>query len=340
MKFKLPAFLENIESPVEGEVALRKYAANPLAFGGEPDLFSAGNVAGSDASCADVANNSAAIVIGIDEVGRGPLAGPVVACAAVLKSPDALLTLNDSKKLSRPKREAMFEQVKDACACYAIASASVEEIDEMNILEADFLAMRRALQALGFPGLNETAPEIPIEVKGSINDALHPNDASGSVILNAKREGSSEVSKTVILNNAANDAMKNVILNEAQRNEGSSDGSNAVMPDSIPASPLSSLVFHLSSNILIAVDGNLKIRGVPAEKQMPIVKGDGRIASISAASILAKVFRDRYMDKLEELYPGYGFDKHAGYGTKAHLDAIRRQGYTPAHRKSFHPKGL
>ncbi len=275
MKFKLPAFLENIESPVEGEVALRKYAANPLAFGGEPDLFSAGNVAGSDASCADVANNSAAIVIGIDEVGRGPLAGPVVACAAVLKSPDALLTLNDSKKLSRPKREAMFEQVKDACACYAIASASVEEIDEMNILEADFLAMRRALQALGFPGLNETAPEIPIEVKGSFN--CHPG--------------------------------------------------------LVPGSPF-------PSNILIAVDGNLKIRGVPAEKQMPIVKGDGRIASISAASILAKVFRDRYMDKLEELYPGYGFDKHAGYGTKAHLDAIRRQGYTPAHRKSFHPKGL
>jgi ribonuclease HII len=275
MKFKLPAFLENIESPVEGEVALRKYAANPLAFGGEPDLFSAGNVAGSDASCADVANNSAAIVIGIDEVGRGPLAGPVVACAAVLKSPDALLTLNDSKKLSRPKREAMFEDVKDACACYAIASASVEEIDEMNILEADFLAMRRALQALGFPGLNETAPEIPIEVKGSLN--CHPG--------------------------------------------------------LVPGSPF-------PSNILIAVDGNLKIRGVPAEKQMPIVKGDGRIASISAASILAKVFRDRYMDKLEELYPGYGFDKHAGYGTKSHLDAIRRLGYTPAHRKSFHPKGL
>ena len=290
MKFKLPAFLENIESPVEGEVALRKYVANPLTFGGDLDLFSAGGGACSG----NVAENSA-IVVGIDEVGRGPLAGPVVACAAVLKSPDALLTLNDSKKLSRPKREAMFEQVKDACACYAIASASVEEIDEMNILEADFLAMRRALQALGFPGLNETAPEIPIEVKGSLNEALHPNDASGSVILNAKREGSS-------------------------------DGSSNASP--------------LSSNILIAVDGNLKIRGVPAEKQMPIVKGDGRIASISAASILAKVFRDRYMDKLEELYPGYGFDKHAGYGTKAHLDAIRRLGFTPAHRKSFHPKSL
>ncbi len=323
MKFKLPAFLENIESPVEGEVALRKFAANPLAFGGDLDLFSAENVAGADANSADVANNSAAIVVGIDEVGRGPLAGPVVACAAVLKSPDALLTLNDSKKLSRPKREAMFEQVKNACACYAIASASVEEIDEMNILEADFLAMRRALQALGFPGLNETAPEIPIEAKGSFADAakaVAANDAMQNVILTPKAEGSSEVSKTVI-------------LNEAPRNEGSSDGSSN-------ASPLSSLVSHLSSNILIAVDGNLKIHGVPAEKQMPIVKGDGRIASISAASILAKVFRDRYMDKLEELYPGYGFDKHAGYGTKAHLDAIRRQGFTPAHRKSFHPKGL
>ena len=279
MKFKLPAFLENIESPVEGEVALRKFAANPLAFGGDLDLFSAG---ANGASSGSAVENSA-IVVGIDEVGRGPLAGPVVACAAVLKSPDALLTLNDSKKLSRPKREAMFDAVKDACACYAIASASVEEIDEINILEADFLAMRRALQALGFPGLNETAPEIPIEVKGSLKDAA------------------------------------NVILNEAQRNEGSSNG---------------------FPNILIAVDGNLKIDKMPQDIQMPIVKGDGRIASISAASILAKVFRDRYMDKLEELYPGYGFDKHAGYGTKAHLDAIRRQGFTPAHRKSFHPKSL
>ena len=199
MKFKLPAFLENIESPVEGEVALRKFAVE-----------------------------NSAIVVGIDEVGRGPLAGPVVACAAVLKSPDALLTLNDSKKLSRPKREAMFDAVKDACACYAIASASVEEIDEINILEADFLAMRRALQALGFPGLNETAPEIPIEVKGSLKDAA------------------------------------NVILNEAQRNEGSSNG---------------------FPNILVAVDGNLKIDKMPQDIQMPIVKGDGRIASISAASL-------------------------------------------------------
>ena len=245
MKFKLPEFLQGVETPVEGEKAMRAYAAEKNA-----------------------------IVVGIDEVGRGPLAGPVVACAAVLKAPDIMPELNDSKKLSRPKREAMFDAVKEACACYAIASASVEEIDEMNILEADFLAMRRALQALGMPGLNAPAPKIPVEVKGSFADAASVGE---------------------------------------------------------PVEPLSSL---------IAVDGNLKIHGVPEEIQIPVVKGDGRIASISAASILAKVFRDRYMDKLEETYPGYGFDKHAGYGTKAHLDAIRRLGQTPEHRKSFHPKSL
>lgn len=264
MKFKPPAFLDGIESPVEGEVAIRKYANENRPL----DLFSA-PVLNGGAESADGANS--VIVVGIDEVGRGPLAGPVVACAAVLKSPDALTTLNDSKKLTRAKREAMFERVKEACACYAIASASVEEIDRMNILEADFLAMRRALQTLGFPGIKESAPEIPIEVKGSFADAL--------------------------------------------------------------GSPLTA-----QNSLLIAVDGNLKIRGVPAEVQIPIVKGDGRIASISAASILAKVFRDRYMDKLAEKYPGYGFEVNAGYGTKLHLDGIRKQGFTPEHRKSFHPK--
>lgn len=240
MKFKVPEFLEGIESPVEGEIAVRS-------------------------------NFPQAIVVGIDEVGRGPLAGPVVACAAVLKSSEALLTLNDSKKLTRPKREAMYQAVKDACVCYAIASASVAEIDEINILEADFLAMRRALQALGLPGVQESAPQIPVEVKGCLADVF----PSGEV----------------------------------------------------PA-------------VLLAVDGNLKIHGISQDIQMPVVKGDGRIACISAASILAKVFRDRYMDDLEKKYPGYGFDKHAGYGTKAHLAAIQKQGYTPEHRKSFHPKSL
>ena len=234
MKFKLPEFLENTTTPIEGEIALRTNYPNVC-------------------------------IIGIDEVGRGPLAGPVVVCAAVLQNPTGDSSLNDSKKLTRKKREAMFDTVKEECLCYAIASASAEEIDEFNILEADFLAMRRALSALGIPGLEASKPKLPIEVKGQ----LPPN-----------------------------------------------------------------------AKVLIAVDGNLKIRGVPEENQIAIIQGDGRVASISAASILAKVYRDRYMDDLAVKYPGYAFEKNAGYGTKAHLEGIRKLGMTPEHRKSFHPKSL
>lgn len=234
MKFKLPEFLENTTTPIEGEIALRTNYPNVC-------------------------------IIGIDEVGRGPLAGPVVVCAAVLQNPTGDSSLNDSKKLTRKKREAMFDTVKEECLCYAIASASAEEIDEFNILEADFLAMRRALSALGFPGLEASKPKLPIEVKGQLPQ---------------------------------------------------------------------------NTKLLIAVDGNLKIRGVPEENQIAIIQGDGRVASISAASILAKVYRDRYMDDLAVKYPGYAFEKNAGYGTKAHLEGIRKLGMTPEHRKSFHPKSL
>ena len=234
MKFKPPEFLENTTTPIEGEIALRTNYPNVC-------------------------------IIGIDEVGRGPLAGPVVVCAAVLQNPTGDSSLNDSKKLTRKKREAMFDTVKEECLCYAIASASAEEIDEFNILEADFLAMRRALSALGFPGLKASKPKLPIEVKG-------------------------------------------------------------LLPQ--------------NTKLLIAVDGNLKIRGVPEENQIAIIQGDGRVASISAASILAKVYRDRYMDNLAQKYPGYAFEKNAGYGTKAHLGGIRKLGMTPEHRKSFHPKSL
>ena len=234
MKFNPPEFLENTTTPIEGEIALRTNYPNVC-------------------------------IIGIDEVGRGPLAGPVVVCAAVLQNPTGDSSLNDSKKLTRKKREAMFDTVKEECLCYAIASASAEEIDEFNILEADFLAMRRALSALGFPGLKASKPKLPIEVKG-------------------------------------------------------------LLPQ--------------NTKLLIAVDGNLKIRGVPEENQIAIIQGDGRVASISAASILAKVYRDRYMDNLAQKYPGYAFEKNAGYGTKAHLEGIRKLGMTPEHRKSFHPKSL
>ena len=239
MKYKTPDFMSAVTTPIEGEIAFRNYAA--ATFG--PNT----------------------VIAGVDEVGRGPLAGPVVACVAVLKSPDILPVLNDSKKFTRPKREAIYDKVKDACECYAIASASVDEIDTLNILEADFLAMRRALQALGMPGVSEKEPELPVEVRGS---------------------------------------------------------------------------FKPNSNVLVAVDGNLKINGLDLGCQFPVIKGDGLVASISAASILAKVFRDRYMDQLAQEYPCYGFEKHAGYGTPAHLAAIRKLGLSPVHRKSFHPKGL
>lgn len=237
MKYAVPEFLKDVKSPYEGEAALRNFAEDK-------------------------------VIVGIDEVGRGPLAGPVVACAAVLKTLDPIPLLNDSKKLTRAKRESIFEDVKSACLCYAIASSSVEEIDELNILGANFLAMRRALSAIGFK-VKAPAPELPIDCAGTL-----PKD---------KVE---------------------------------------------------------SDCILLAVDGNLAIREIMPSFQMPIVKGDGRVASISAASVLAKVFRDRLMDKYAEIYPQYGFEINAGYGTKKHLEAIREFGQTPIHRKSFHPKSL
>lgn len=233
MKFQVPAFLEEVKSPFEGEAALH-------------------------------AEFPGAVIIGVDEVGRGPLAGPVVAAAAVLKPGTELCGLNDSKKLSRGKREAIFESVKAACECYAIASASVREIDELNILEADFLAMRRALLALGAPLPECPEPELPVEARGKIPEG----------------------------------------------------------------------------KFLVVVDGNLKIRGVDPAVQIPVVKGDSRVASVSAASVLAKVFRDRFMASLALEFPQYGFEQNAGYGTKQHLEALRKFGWTSVHRKSFSPKAL
>ena len=159
----------------------------------------------------------------------------------------------------------MFDHIKEQCLCYAIGSASEAEIDELNILNANFLAMRRALSAIGVSGLDVTSSKIPVESKGFLTK---------------------------------------------------------------------------ETDWVIAIDGNLKIAGVPFEKQIPIIKGDSRIVSISAASILAKVFRDRYMEDLAKKYPGYGFEMHAGYGTKKHLEAIRLLGFSDVHRKSFHPKSL
>ena len=174
---------------------------------------------------------------GVDEAGRGPLAGPVCAAAVILPEEPRIPELNDSKKLSPRKREELFEVICQQAISFAVAFASVQEIEEHNIKNAAYLAMDRAVLAL----------------------------------------------------------------------------------DPVPA--------------LALVDGSDSNQlGVPSRK---IVRGDGLCASIAAASILAKVTRDRYMLVLDEQYPGYGFARHKGYGTRAHYEAIRRLGPCPAHRPAF-----
>ncbi len=178
-------------------------------------------------------------VAGVDEVGRGPLAGPVVAAAVILDPNQPIKGLTDSKKLSEKKREVLFEEIKEKALAWALGRAEVDEIDEVNILQASFVAMQRAVAAL-----NIKAEEVLV------------------------------------------------------------DGNKA--PDF----------------------------GVPATA---IVKGDLTEPAISAASILAKVTRDREMLEFEKVFPGYGFAKHKGYPTKQHRDALQKLGLTPIHRKSYGP---
>ena len=183
-----------------------------------------------------------AVVCGVDEAGRGPLAGPVYAAAVIL--PDGLeeMGINDSKKMTEKKREALYDIIVENATAYGIGFATEKEIDEINILNATFLAMRRAVEAMG------------------------------------------------------------------------------VKPD------------------LVLVDGNRK-PGTGYE-EMTLVKGDAKSISISAASILAKVSRDRYMKELAERHPEYKFEQHKGYGTKLHYEMIEQYGILPDHRRSFLKKIL
>ena len=179
------------------------------------------------------------LVAGVDEAGRGPLAGPVVAAAVILDERQPIAGLADSKKLTALRRERLFDEIRAKALCCSVAEASVEEIDRLNILQATMLAMRRAVQGL----------------------RLKPG--------------------------------------------------------------------------LVLVDGNrLPVLDIPAEA---IVKGDALVPAISAASILAKVHRDRWCAEVHTQYPEYGFDAHKGYGTAAHLQALRAHGASPLHRRSFAP---
>lgn len=179
------------------------------------------------------------LLAGVDEVGRGPLAGDVVAAAVILDPSNPVEGLDDSKKLTEKKREALFPQIQQNALSWCVARASVKEIDQLNILHASLLAMKRAVEG------------------------LH------------------------------------------------------VQPEHV------------------LVDGNkLPSWHYPSEA---VVKGDSRVSAIAAASILAKVVRDREMVAFDETYPGYGFAGHKGYPTKVHMAALQRLGITPIHRLSFGP---
>ncbi len=179
------------------------------------------------------------LVAGVDEAGRGPLAGPVFAAAVILDELSPISGLADSKKLSPQKRERLYDVIKAQALCFCVATASVQEIDEMNILQATLLAMQRAVKGL----------------------RLKPSK--------------------------------------------------------------------------VLVDGNrLPVLDIRAEA---IVRGDSKVASISAASILAKVERDRWCLEIDAQFPLYGFKSHKGYGTAVHLQALKQHGPCVWHRKSFAP---
>ncbi len=177
------------------------------------------------------------LVCGIDEVGRGPLAGPVVAGAVILPKDCDILYINDSKKLSEKKREELYDVIMERAVATGIGSATPERIDEINILQATYEAMRQAISNLGI------VPDI------LLNDAV-----------------------------------------------------------TIP---------------LVDI------------RQVPIIKGDAKSISIGAASIIAKVTRDRLMVKYADIYPGYGFESNKGYGSAAHIEALKKLGPCPIHRRSF-----
>jgi len=186
------------------------------------------------------------MICGVDEAGRGPLAGAVYAAAVVLNPEKPIIGLTDSKKISEKKRDALAIEIKEKALAWAIASSSVEEIDQINILQASLLAMQRAI--------------ISVQEK---------------------------------------------------------------------------LQLTVDNNVLVQVDGNkCPSIDLPCEA---VVKGDSKVAAISAASILAKTTRDDELYQLDKQYPEYGFAKHKGYPTKAHMALLEAHGVSPVHRKSYAP---
>lgn len=241
-------------------------------------------------------------IIGTDEAGRGPGAGGVFAAAVKFdKVTDGLIKdlaiLNDSKKLTPKKRESIYDVILNN-TLNKIVCVEVEEIEKINILNASLKAMNLACS--GIIGDSETTSWLP----------PHPQPISHK----GREESCAEVDLI----------FQNKLVSEQ------------LSTDSIHL-PLSTCVAHhngRSENILVLVDGNKLIKNFPYEQQF-VIKGDSKSASIAAASILAKVTRDRYMLKLHEEFPMYNWAKNAGYLTKEHLDAIDKYGTCKYHRMSF-----
>ena len=234
----------------------------------------------------DFASQGFTHVIGTDEVGRGPLCGPVVACAAMCKDPNFEIPANlqkqfdlirDSKKLSEKQREEIFDFIQEHFYV-GLGLCDHETIDRINILEASFLSMKKAIQDL---------------------------------MRNVERETNKKIQDTRY-NNQTND-----------KNQNSNTKEN-----------LDSKIQNQKSIVL--VDGNKTIPNLSME-QYAVIGGDKLVKSISAASIVAKVTRDRMMKEFAILYPQYGLEKHMGYGTKVHMQALIEYGPCPIHRKSFAP---
>lgn len=187
-----------------------------------------------------IKNRGCRYLLGIDEAGRGPLAGPVAIGAVVLDLNNPIAEINDSKKLSEKKRIYLFKKIVEKAIFKKVVTLSAKDIDEINILKATFKGMAECVKS--YPSIQD---------------------------------------------------------------------------------------------IHVLIDGNRPIPSIDSFKQECIVKGDAKSASVAAASILAKVSRDQIMKKLSTLYPGYGFEKHKGYGTKTHIEAIKRLGISGVHRKTF-----
>ncbi|MBE8182656.1 MAG: ribonuclease HII [Candidatus Portiera sp.] len=224
-------------------------------------------------------------LVGVDEAGRGPLAGPVFAAAVILDDNHRIVGLDDSKKLSETIRNNLAKAIKNKALAWQIASASVAEIDEINILQATLLAMKRAAEGL------------PFAIAGK----------SEAVIVDGNQVPPIGIYKYDLTNNP---------VSSYELDQASSGVDN---------NPASSYELDQAST---------RVDQVPV---LTLIKGDAKMACIAAASILAKVARDNLMIELDSDYPSYGFAKHKGYGTKAHLSALQEYGASPIHRQSFAP---